>query len=138
MSNTEEKFDWVKARQDCSLGAGFELLKMSIVHDIETRNLMRKPYIPEVTTAFLYKFQLVTSGNSFAVVLDGQGTGLHKAVKFTLTDARIEVRNDAGSMFNATVGLNDEGECTFFVDDKERASWHLRKMALEELFFRFV
>ena len=41
-------------------------------------------------------------------------------------------------VFHATVGLNDAGQCVLYVDGKERSSWHVRKLALDHLFFAIV
>jgi hypothetical protein len=59
-------------------------------------------------------------------------------VTFTLTDGHIEVRDANDKTFQATVGLNDVGSCVLYVDGKERSSWHVRKLALDDLFFSFV
>jgi hypothetical protein len=127
-----ENFDWVKARKLCSLGTAFEILRLFVKGDIDTRNSMRKSYIPDVN-AFMYKFDITGNDRNFTVILTGQK--LHKSVTFTLTEACIEVQSESATMFKTTVGLNDEGECAFFVGGQERKSWQIRKMALDQLFF---
>lgn len=126
-------FDWVRARKLCSLGTAFEALKLAVKSDIETRNAMRGPSIPDVPTAFMYKFEMASGSTSFTVILTGHR--IHEAVTFVLTDAGIEVQSQNAKMFTATVSLNDEGECAFVVDGHERQSWQVRKLALEQLFF---
>src|SRR5580698_1806928 len=133
MSESEGNFDWVRARKLCSLSTAFEMLRLSVKDDVDTRNSMRKSYIPDVPNAFMYKFQMVGNGNNFTVILDGQR--LRKSVTFALTDTHIEVQSESAVMFKATVGLNDEGECAFYVNGQERQSWQVRKMGLEGLFF---
>jgi hypothetical protein len=53
-------------------------------------------------------------------------------------DGHIEVRDANDKTFQATVGLNDDGACVLYVDGKEHSSWHVRKLALDDLFFSFV
>jgi hypothetical protein len=132
MNNVQE-FDWVTARKNCCLGTVFEALKLSIKGDIEKRNLMRKPYLEDIPNAFMYKFDMTGTSKSFAVILTGQG--IHGSVTFVLSDSCIEVQSESAVMFRATIGLNDDGDCAFYVNGQERQSWQIRKEALEKLFF---
>ncbi len=129
--------NWVEARGACKLSTVFEQLRADVMSDIEQRHNLRKATVPEVNGAFGYRFEIVRSSNSFTVLL--HAGGIHKkSVTFILADAHIEVQNENSKLFDATIGLNDRGECTFRVKEQECYSWQIRKMALEELFFNFV
>jgi hypothetical protein len=133
MNDTNGNFDWVRARKLCSLGTIFEMLRLSVKDDIDTRNSMRKPITPDVPGVFMYRFDMAGNGRNFTVILTGEK--IHKSVTFALADTFIEIQNESAVMFKATIGLNDDGECTFRIDGQDRNSWQLRKMALEGLFF---
>jgi len=119
----QKQFDWVTERSLCSVSRVFEQLGLEIQQDVDTRNAMR-PAIPQF--GFEYAFELVGDENGFAVHLHAYQ--VHKSVTFKLADGN----------FQATVGLNDDGACMIYIDGKERSSWHLRKLALDHLFFGFV
>ena len=106
---------------------------MEIQHDVDTRNAMR-PAIPQF--GFEYAFELVGDENCFTVHLHAYK--VHKSVTFKLADGHIEVQDSDAKAFHATVGLNDDGLCMLYVDGQERSSWHLRKLALDHLFFGIV
>jgi hypothetical protein len=127
------EFDWVTERSLCSAPRVFERLGLEIQHDVDVRNAMR-PAIPQF--GFEYAFEMVGDEKSFAIHLHAYK--VHKSVTFTLTDGHIEVRDANDKTFQATVGLNDAGACVLYVDGKERSSWHVRKLALDDLFFSFV
>jgi hypothetical protein len=58
-------------------------------------------------------------------------------VTFSLAEHAILVRNDRGDlMFEITVAFRDDGQCRLAVNEKERDSWQVRRMALEELMFQ--
>jgi hypothetical protein len=128
-----EQFDWVTERSLCSLPRVFERLGLEIQQDVDTRNAMR-PAIPQF--GFEYAFEMVGDEKSFTVHLHAYK--VHKSVAFTLADGHIEVQDANSRTFHATVGLNDDGACVLYVDGKERSSWHVRKLALDHLFFAIV
>jgi len=132
-SGNAAAFDWVTERSLCSLARVFERLGLEIQHDVDTRNAMR-PAIPQF--GFEYAFELVGDEKAFSVHLHAYK--VHKVVSFALADGRIEVQDANARTFHATVGLNDAGECVLYVDGQQRSSWHVRKMALDQLFFGFV
>jgi hypothetical protein len=122
------EFDWVSARSACSLVAIFEQLKMQLQEDVAKRQALREEMAH-------YGFRIVGKDRRWAVVVEG--TGIYDSVLFILTDSGIEVTDKDGRLrFKATPTLSDDGECRLKVGDQERELWHVRKMALEELFFR--
>lgn len=127
------QFDWVTERSLCSVARVFEQLGLEIQQDVDTRNAMR-PAIPQF--GFEYAFEMVGDENGFAVHLHAYQ--VHKSVTFKRADGYIEVQDANGKTFQATVGLNDDGACMIYVDGKEGSSWHLRKLALDHLFFGIV
>jgi hypothetical protein len=121
-----EGFDWVTERSLCSLPKVYEKLRLDIQRDVKTRNALRSP-------TEQYVFETVGNGGSFAVLL--HANKVHKSITFSLGDKCIEVQNENAKMFDATVGLNDDGECMLLVNGQERRLWQVRKLALEQLFF---
>jgi len=58
-------------------------------------------------------------------------------VNFNLTEHSIVISDqDGNTIFEAVATLNDEGECRLKVTGQEKELWQVRKMALEELFFK--
>ena len=121
-------FNWVKERAECSLGLVFAKLTAEIQDDVEKRNQAPQEARP-------VKFATGSiSGNHIVVVKEGR---FNKGVTFRLTQDCIEVLDDAERpMFEATLTLNDDGECRFKIGGQEVESWQLRKKALEDLFFK--
>jgi hypothetical protein len=130
-STTERKpesFDWVTARAACSLARVFEKLKLQIQDDIKARNALRPP-------GAHYAFSVVEGGSkAFSVLVEGKN--VHVSVRFDLDDEKISVYSKDGVTFTGTVTLCDDGECRVKIGDQEHDLWQVRKMALEDLFFR--
>jgi hypothetical protein len=79
-------------------------------------------------------FQFKDNGNAFSIFVKDDAVRA-PTVEFKLSDDCIVVASDGKELVNATVALNDEGECTLVVDSKKIKDWQFRKMALEGLFF---
>ncbi|MGO9641989.1 MAG: hypothetical protein ACLP1Y_11870 [Candidatus Acidiferrales bacterium] len=121
-------FDWVTKRSLCSLSKVFNALRLQIEEDVKTRNALR----PDNSS---YEFSVAENGGDFTVLLEAKD--VHRSVTFSLAEHAILVRDDKGNqMFEVTLTFNDEGECRLNVNEKERNSWQVRRMALEELLFR--
>jgi hypothetical protein len=59
------------------------------------------------------------------------------SVTFSLAEKAIVVLNNEGEkMFEITLTFTDKGECKLIVNNEERESWRVRRMALEDLMFR--
>jgi hypothetical protein len=122
-------FDWVKGRAACSIETVFEKLRIDVESDIKTRNAVN-----ERTQGPPQVFTIVNNDASFKV-LTAAGTR-QSGVKFSLGDKAITVTDSHGTtMFEATITLNDEGECRLKVNGLERETWQVRRTALEHLFF---
>ncbi len=120
-------FNWVKERFSCSPSKVFETLKLQAQEDVNVRNSLRPKNAD-------YGFSVVVSGTSFTVLKEGNN--LHESVIFSLTEKGITVRDKNDKpMFEATLTLNDEGECRVKINGQEREFWQMRKTALEGLFF---
>jgi hypothetical protein len=126
-----EKFDWIKARQECSLTTMFERLRQQVSADVDQRKKLLR-------SDSHYSFEFVSEKtNIFSVA--AVGNQIHCRVQFSLEGNGIQIRSDGFQgtpVFLATLTLNDEGDCRFVVDEIEREFWHIRKMALETLFFQ--
>ena len=123
-------FDWVTARQACSLAKCFASLKAQIDGDIKTRNSL----LPEGSAI---SFGLGDNGNSFIVLTEPHGH-LGRSATFTLRADHIEVMDEKGGIrFKITLTLDVDGDCMFRIDgdDEEYEPWYVRKKALEDVFF---
>ena len=102
---------------------------LEVNSDIKERNFLRPVGTP-------YKFEIAEHGESFAVFIEGGDT--QEVVTFFLIDKEIVVKYRDGVLFEASLTLNDEGECRFKINGEELESWQLRKRALESLFFEDI
>ncbi len=126
---TAQSFDWVTARFDCSLTKMWIRLKVGVTTDVNIRNGLRKEGAG-------YKFEIEENGQSFLIYREAGDFQSPPSVEFKLTAKGIEISSES-SQFNilATVTLDREGQCKFSVSGQEWEEWHLRKFALEKLFF---
>jgi hypothetical protein len=135
MNDPKEKkrmddFDWVNALSQCSLSTVFEKLKMEVDADVKSRNALRKI---DASFGAQYGFAMVDGMGSFKVILNSNRT--REVVTFDLKEKSISVSDSNGLLFEATLTLNNDGECRVKIKGEERELWHVRRMALEHLFF---
>jgi hypothetical protein len=121
-----DAFDWVTQRSECSLPKVYQKLKMEVEGNVTTRNVLR-------SHGEHYTFTFVSGNGRFSVITEA--SKVHKAVDFILSEKCIEVSSEGSVMFQATVGINDDGECVLFVNREERKRWQVIKLALDQLFF---
>jgi hypothetical protein len=76
----------------------------------------------------------VLTGNVLNIYRDTDGVPSHW-VYFKLEDGKITVMDSDGITFEATVMLNDMGDCKPKINGQERELWQMRRTALEKLFF---
>jgi hypothetical protein len=123
-----EKFDWVTELSRCSIGSVFEQLKIQVEYDVNIRTALRPDKCP-------YGFTMVAHESTFSVVFKQQN--IYRAVSFVMRDDLIVVRDHNNEeMLQASLTINDKGECRLKVKGEERELWQFRRMALEDLFFR--
>jgi hypothetical protein len=120
-----EDFDWVTALSGCSIGEVFLRLKQQVEFDVEAR----QDLCPE---GLHYHFRFMAERETFSAVVEGHQ--ILKQVVFSRKGKAISVKGESVS-FDATLTLDDEGKCKVRIDGQERELWHLRKKALEKLFF---
>jgi hypothetical protein len=122
------KFDWVTERSSCSLPKVFKTLRLQVEEDVKSRNALRPNNSP-------YEFSLAENAGDFTVCLESKD--LRQSVIFGLSEHAISVRDGKGNpMFDVTLTFTDEGKCRLNVNSQPRELWQVRRMALEELFFR--
>jgi hypothetical protein len=122
------KFDWVTERSSCSLPKVFKTLRLQVEEDVKSRNALRPDNSP-------YEFSVTEDTGDFTVLLKAKD--LRQSVIFSLTEHAISVRDDKSSpMFDVSLTFTDEGKCRLNVNNQQRELWQVRRMALEELFFR--
>jgi hypothetical protein len=111
------KFDWVTERSSCSLPKIFSALRSQVEVDVNSRNALRPDNSP-------YEFSIAENAGDFTVTLQAK-------------EVRQSVRDDKSNpMFDVSLTFTDEGKCRLNVNNQPRELWQVRRMALEELFFR--
>ena len=122
-----ENFDWVTARELCSAIKVFEQIKLEIKDDVDTRNKL-------ITPKSAYIFRFLANNDRYTVLKEGDR--IYETVTFELADQLIHAKDKNDKiLLEASLTLNDEGECRLKINDQERELWQFRKMALERLFF---
>ena len=122
-----QEFDWVTARNECSLGTMFLRLRHGAEKDVEVRNGLREEDEPS-------KWAVKSDGEHFIVYRESR-LG-YRAVEFSRRQATIDINSDELKVsFSATLTLTDLGECKLVVNGEELYEWQLRKRVLEKLFF---
>lgn len=128
----EAMSDWVGARAKCSVAVVFENLRNGARRDVHTRN----EQLPDRSN-YVFRFaELPNTTDSFSVIREGgRGTGAD-IVRFSWSAQTIEIESQSGRVnMRATLTLNLKGECRLLVNNEELEEWHVRKKALEGLFF---
>lgn len=124
-------FDWVTEREKCSLKEVFEALRLGIREDVDTRNSTLSDD-PDTATLKIAE----AAGTIRVYWHDVYSPSLsQKFAEFALKKQNITVTNQDGVLFEAFVGLNDEGDCKVKISGKELDVWQVRRRALEQLMF---
>lgn len=132
MENEAQKdapgFDWVTERSQCSLPKVFYNLRNQVEEDVKTRNALRPENSP-------YEFSVSEDIDGFRIVL--QANEVRESVIFSLAGHAILVHDEKGNpLFEVIAAFSEDGKCKLFVNETERDSWQVRRMALEGLMFR--
>jgi len=124
-----DEFDWVTALGSCALSVVFEQLKLDIESDVIKRNAALEKLNKS------YSFRVFSNADGFCISRVADATS-RRTVQFAIKNSVIEALDESGrKVISATLTLDDNGDCRFLVDGKEKVSWQLRKQALEQLFF---
>jgi|ERR1039458_6324568 hypothetical protein len=124
----EPDFEWVKARSECSPATVFQQIKLGVESDVKARN--------PTLAGENYSFRTSSRGGSITAYI--QANGVYWSVTFRQTKDGISVHDENDKvMFDATLALNNDGECRLRLrgTEQEYQFWQLRKMALEHLLF---
>src|ERR1700682_271597 len=123
-------FNWVNALASCSASQVFDQLKQQVSSDVDVRQSHCDP-----NSEYKFLFQSHSMG-TFSVLVVSTVLGSSNtaaAVHFKLKKDSIQVDGlgyEGAPKLEATLTLNDEGECRAKIDGQEREVWQLRKMAL--------
>jgi hypothetical protein len=127
-----EPFDWVKARNDCSIDTVFDRLRLGVQGDVVKRERIRASSGADPRKG---KFTFASNIGRFSASFrthDNEGS----VIIFTLRRNRIVITNDQDEqLMSATVTISDDRECRIVVDGEQLEEWQFRKRALETLFF---
>ncbi len=133
---TENDFDWVSKRLNCTVEGAFAKLRAGAESNAEARNK---------SSSNGDRFNVVVTSNaSFAVVKGKPQWHGYAEVKFTI--GRYDTGNE--NVIISSVGvkgfsqlkvqprLNTAGECVFTIDGIETTLWRVLYLALEGIFFQ--
>ena len=134
MIESDAPMEWVTKRAACSVNGVFQEIKEGVRKDIALRNAQISPDSP---------FQITGNGECFFVGREKrQNHNVFKySYRFEQTDTSIQVTDAMAEkpVIEATLTLNDDGECRLKVQDGERTKeleqWQFRCAALEPLLF---
>lgn len=128
-------FDWVEARQKCSLQDVFEALRLGIRADVKKRN----ENLPDNPDPDRPTLKVAERGPTIRVYWhDVYRQYQDFFVEFTLTLESISVKNSEGLLFDATIGLNDDGDCKVNIFGKQYDLWQVQRKALEPVLFKTI
>jgi hypothetical protein len=126
----DQEFRWVTATARCSPFEVFKLLQKGAEQDVADRMESRKP-----NESVAFRLSIVRQ-DCFMVLRDGPR--ISSCIEFTWSESGIQVRGDENQLLlDASLTLNDDGECRLRIGKELLTFWQLRKRALEDLFFRF-
>lgn len=118
--------NWVVERAKCSLEGVFKKLELQVRDDVKEINQLRPDH------------QYIFTPNNVRFSVTSH-TGI--SVDFSLTSKAIVISNNDNVLFEATLTLNDDGDCRINLKGKngqqenELQFWQVRRRALEPLFF---
>jgi len=120
-------FDWVTIRSKCSALEVLKRLQRGADEDARIRTGLPAA-APRVT------FSVKASAEGFSVVRSGNDPA---SVEFEIAGDGIRAKRDGLTLIEATLVVNDQGECKLKVGSQELSAWQFRRRALEDLFFNF-
>jgi hypothetical protein len=124
-------FNWVTARQSCSLAQVFKTLEEVLDSDVKAAQGLGILGV---------EFKIITDATNKIVVGRSQNCGglvTGNAVVFELTPTEIRVKDSRTEqhLFSARPNLNIAGECLLEIDGQPYQFWQVSRKALEDLFF---
>ncbi len=119
----DENVDWVTVRAGCSAVRVFEQLREQVRQDVEKRK--------EVGELPFLSFD---KGAAECFSVTGGTVQRRDSVTFVLSGGHIVV-TAPDQHIEASLTINNEGQCRLKIKGAELALWQVRKMALEKLFF---
>ena len=127
-------FDWVTAREKCSLEREFSLLKRLVKQNYETK----KGFLRKDPPA-RFSFTEVSEREFFVSrVSKDEGGNNEYVVLFECRNDHININSQLEELeWEITVELNDKGECCFKIIGKggEYIRWQIARRVLAPLFF---
>jgi hypothetical protein len=125
-------FDWVTARNECSISTVFEKLRLDVKADIETRQSLRAHH---PGWGYEEDFSFASNGSKFSATAQIPKAGRHSVIFFLSGNRILLTDENDEALFDATVTLNNDRECMLVVGEEQMEGWQFRKRALEPLFF---
>ena len=120
---TSEDFDWVRARDRCSIEEAFGALRLAVKQVMATRNRLSgsEPFV------------FSENGALFSVTRKADAA----AVDFRLAGRYIRITGHGIVAGRGAVEtrLDDDGRCVLFLDGAQARRWRITNYALDVLFF---
>ena len=135
LSMTENDFDWVTKRLNCTVEGAFAQLRAGAELNVAARN---------ESSSNGDRFSIVDTAGSFVVVKGKRDWQGHAEVKFKIgrynTGNENVIISNVGvkgfSRLNVQPRLNTSGECVLTIDGVETTLWRVLYLALEGIFFQ--
>ena len=121
----DRPFNWVRARDQCSIAVVFELLTRTVRQATEDRNSLDQAA----------GFEFITDqngGNSYAVVLR-KSDGVK--VEFRREGRYAHIEGHGTDKMRLRAGISPSKECVAIVDGVPLTYWYIASQALDAIFF---
>lgn len=124
-----DDFNWVDARNNCTAANAFENLADGVRADIEMR-VRQKPSLEQKID-----YRRCDDDNFLVRRYGSHQIEFRRVDEETIKISHSPQSSEARALLTVTVGMNDEGECTLKLGDKELKPWQVRRAALEKTLF---
>ena len=140
---TENDFDWVTKRLNCTAGIAFAQLRAGAESNVTARNESASN-----GDRFKAAMNTTSNGTAFSVVRGRVREHGYAEVKFTISRHNtgneqividgidISLSINRRNQIVVQPQLNDEGECVLTIDGVETPIWRILYLALERIFFQ--
>ena len=125
---TDDEFDWVTERNNCTAASEFKKLTAAVLADMKTR-------IDQVD-ALKHQLEYRSCGeDKFAIRKRDSHEVVFERIGETIKATSVHLSGTERELLTVAVGMNEQGECILKNGDRELHPWQVRRIALEETFF---
>ena len=128
----EHDFNWVTARQSCTLQTEFERMRMDCHEAIRQRNLQFEDFNTQHGRS-MFGIDHVKERSVFIVLRNDDSV---RETHFVLKNGEIVIVPKPEKKMVVTLSLTENGECRYKIDGEgEYLRWQVIRRALEETLF---